>query len=105
MRLLVHSTFGDNNLALFHLHWTETMLKHKNVLDILWETVGGFPLHSKFQMKLKVNKQLKHKIVTVRVDVTVVKAKLQKKISSFVILADLELRKRNMEEILITKIF
>ena len=56
-------------------------------------------------MKLKVNKQLKHKIVTVRVDVTVVKAKLQKKISSFVILADLELRKRNMEEILITKIF
>ena len=62
-------------------------------------------MHSKFQMKLKVNKQLKHKIVTVRVDVTVVKAKLQKKISSFMILADLELRKRNMEEILITKIF
>ena len=62
-------------------------------------------MHSKFQMKLKVNKQLKRKIVTVRVDVTVVKANLQKKISSFVILADLELRKRNMEEILITKIF
>ena len=105
MRLLVHSTFGDSNLAQFHLQWTETMQKHKIVSDILWETVGVSPLHSKFQMKIKVNKQRKHKIVTVRVDVTVVKTKLQKKISSFVILADLELWKRNMEEILTTKIF
>ena len=39
MRKLVHSTSGDNNIAPFCLWWTETMLQHKKVPDILWGIV------------------------------------------------------------------
>ena len=33
---LIHSISSDNNLALFHLSWTEILLKSKKFSDILW---------------------------------------------------------------------
>ena len=40
MTKLVHSNFGDNNPAPFPLWWTEAMLKHENVSQILWGVKG-----------------------------------------------------------------
>ena len=57
----------------------------------------------KFQMKIKVNKQCRYKIVTVNVNVTYVKANLGKKISFYSILTDLELQRRSLGETSTTK--
>ena len=48
VRKLVHSAFGDNNLALFHVWKSGTMLKHKQVSDILWVILGFIIAYMRF---------------------------------------------------------
>lgn len=47
VRKLVHSAFGIN-LALFHLWQSGTMLKHKQVSDILWVILGFIIAYMRF---------------------------------------------------------